>query len=80
LANHLCARSRILFRHAHRAATVHSHLFEGWFDMRGLGAVLDHKEPLPIPHAIKCSSVAGSSAQRRQAGKTITASQRQPPY
>jgi hypothetical protein len=51
LVNHLCARSRILFRHAHRAATVHSHLFEGWFDMRDLGAVLDHKEPCPIPHA-----------------------------
>jgi hypothetical protein len=23
--------------------------FEGWFDMRDLGAVLDHEEPLPHP-------------------------------
>jgi hypothetical protein len=22
---------------------------EGWFDMRDLGAVLDHEEPLPHP-------------------------------
>jgi hypothetical protein len=47
LVNHLCAGSPILFRHAHRAATVHSHLFERWFDMRDPGTVLDHKEPLP---------------------------------
>jgi hypothetical protein len=38
----------------------------GWFDMRDLGAVLEH-EPLPIRQAIKCNSVAGSSARRRQA-------------
>jgi hypothetical protein len=25
--------------------------------MRDLGAVLDHEEPLPIRHAIQCSSV-----------------------
>jgi hypothetical protein len=38
-----------------------------WFDMRDLGAVLDHEEsPCPAPHAIHCSSVAGSSARRRQ--------------
>ncbi len=29
--------------------------------------VLEHEEPLPIRQAIKCSGVAGSSAQRRQA-------------
>jgi hypothetical protein len=40
---------------------------KGWFDMRDLGAVRDRGEPLPIPPAVQCSSVAGSSAQRRQA-------------
>jgi hypothetical protein len=35
--------------------------------MRDLGAVLDHEDPCLIQHAIKYSSVAGSSAQRRQA-------------
>jgi hypothetical protein len=25
------------------------HFLEGWFDMRNLGAVLDHEEPLPHP-------------------------------
>jgi hypothetical protein len=39
----------------------------GWFDIRDLGAILDHEGPCPIRHAIKCSSVAGSSAQRRHA-------------
>jgi hypothetical protein len=39
----------------------------GCFDMRDFGAVLDHDESLPIRHAIKCSSVAGSLAQRHQA-------------
>jgi hypothetical protein len=39
----------------------------GWFDIRDLGAVLDHEEsPCPAPHAIHCTSVAGSSARRRQ--------------
>jgi hypothetical protein len=36
----------------------------GYFDMRDLGAVLDHEGP-PCP--IKCSTVAGSSAQRPHA-------------
>jgi hypothetical protein len=53
VVNHLCARSRILFCHAHRAATVHSHLFEGWFDMSDLDAVLDHKEPPAHPACTK---------------------------
>jgi hypothetical protein len=26
---------------------------EGWFDMRDLGAVLDHEEPCPIRRGIK---------------------------
>jgi hypothetical protein len=47
----------------HRAATVHSHFLEGWYDMRDLGAVLDQEEPLP-PSSARCSSVAGSSARR----------------
>jgi hypothetical protein len=34
--------------------------------MRDLGTVLDHEEPLPNLRKIKHSSVAGSSAQRRQ--------------
>jgi hypothetical protein len=28
---------------------VQFHFLEGWFDMRDLGAVLDHEEPLPHP-------------------------------
>jgi hypothetical protein len=37
----------------------------GRFDARDLGAVLDHEgPPCPILQAIKCSGVAGSSAQR----------------
>src|ERR1700680_3120830 len=40
----------------------------GYFDGRDLGAVLEREEPLPIRHAIKCSSsVAGLSARRRRA-------------
>ena len=42
----------------------------GYFDGRDLGAVL---EPPPIRHAIKCSSVAGSSGggvRRRDGGGT----------
>jgi hypothetical protein len=39
----------------------------GWFDMRDLGAVLDHEEPLPNLRKIKHSSVAGSSAQHHYA-------------
>ena len=31
------------------AADMNSDAFEGWFDMRDLGAVLDHEEPLPNP-------------------------------
>jgi hypothetical protein len=42
-----------------------------WFDMRDLGAVLEHEEPLPIRHVIKRSSVAGSSAQRPHASTRI---------
>ena len=36
-------------------------------DMHDPGAVLDHEERLRHRQAIKCSSVAGSSAQRRHA-------------
>jgi hypothetical protein len=43
------------------------HFPESWLDMRDLGAVLDYEEPCPIQLTIKCRSVAGSSAQRRQA-------------
>ena len=39
----------------------------GYFDGRELGVVLEHEEPLPIRHAIKCSIVVGSSARRRRA-------------
>ena len=42
-------------------------LHEGWVRLGNLGAVLEHNEPLPTPLAIKCCSVAGSSAQRRHA-------------
>ena len=38
----------------------------GWFDICDLGPVHDQEESCPI-HAIKSSSVAGSSAQRCQA-------------
>jgi hypothetical protein len=41
--------------------------------MRDLGTVLDHEEsPCPVPHAIHCSSVAGSSARRRLASARRT--------
>ena len=38
-----------------------------WFDMRDLSAVWSTRSLCPIRHAIKRSSVAGSSAQRRHA-------------
>jgi hypothetical protein len=28
---------------------MNSDAFEGWFDMRDLGPVLEHEEPLPHP-------------------------------
>ena len=30
----------------HRAALVQFYFLEGWFDIRDLGAVLEHEEPL----------------------------------
>jgi hypothetical protein len=43
----------------------------GYFDMRDLGAVLT-RSPCRIRRAIRCSSVAGSSAQRRHASARWT--------
>jgi hypothetical protein len=39
----------------------------GWFDMRDLRRGARSREACPIRQAIRCSSVAGSSAHRRQA-------------
>jgi hypothetical protein len=30
---------------------MNSDTFEGWYDMRDLGAVLDHEDPLPRPES-----------------------------
>ena|SRR5450631_2540690 len=37
------------FRRRHRATAIWFHSLEDWFDMRDLGAVLDHEEFLPHP-------------------------------
>jgi hypothetical protein len=41
--------------------------------MRDLGAVLVHEEPCRIRYAIKCRSVAASSAQRRHGRDVVKA-------
>ena len=46
-------------------STPRFNFLEGKVRLRDLGAVLEHEKPLPIRLAIKCSSLAGSSAQRR---------------
>jgi hypothetical protein len=37
---------RILTRRGYRAGTIQFHFLGGWFDMRDLGAVLDHEGSL----------------------------------
>jgi hypothetical protein len=50
---------------------MNSDAFEGWFDMRDLGPVLEHEEPLPIRQAIRRSKARATGARRHRPCRAV---------
>ena len=58
----------VLVRRRHRRTAVWFHFVEDWFDMRDLGAVLDHEEPLP-PSRIRSDAITSVEINRGSGGR-----------